>query len=142
MTVIAELPGAVSDDGFLVAPVGARVFPVALALRSDAGPVTVTLRADPDGAGLVFAQTEAALTAEPTLLDVHATRKSITRADTAIEVLDGDTVVSRIGVTAIAGPVVHFRGRFQARFATQPSVYNANPAYTATSEDVGPGWTW
>jgi hypothetical protein len=122
--------------------VGARTFPSALSLQTDTGTADVTLRASPDAAGLVFSQTSCALTTAPTQVGVHATTKSLSRDDTAIEVLVDGAVVGRIGVTCIANPVVHFRGRFQARFATQIAFYNDNPTYTATSENVGPGWTW
>ena len=142
MTVIVTLQGAASGDGFLIAPLGAHVFPAALSLQTDSGTADVTLRADPDAAGMVFSQASCALTTTPTVVEVHATAKSVARGDTAIEVVEGDEVVWRMSVTCIASPVVHFRGRFQARFATQPAFYNTNPMYTATSEDVGPGWTW
>lgn len=142
MTVIATLQGNASGDGFLIVPLGARTFAAALSLQTDSGTADVTLRASPDAAGLVFSQTSCAVTTEPTVVDVHATAKSVSRGDTAIEVLEGDTVVWRMSVTGIANPVIHFRGRFEARFATQDAFYNANPKYTATSEDVGPGWTW
>jgi len=142
MAVIAALQGSASGEGFLVAPVGAQTFPAVLSLQTDTSTADVTLRASPDAAGLVFSQTSCALSMAPTQVSVHATAKSLSRGDTAIEVLEGGTVVGRISVTCIANPVVHFRGRFQARFATQLAFYNANPAYTATSENVGPGWTW
>jgi hypothetical protein len=142
MAVNAALQGNRSGEGFLVAPVGARTFPAALSLQTDAGMADVTLRASPDAAGLVFTQTSCTVTTAPTQVEVHATAKSLTRGDTAIEVMEGGTVVGRISVTCIANPVIHFRGRFQARFATQTAFYNANPTYTATSENVGPGWTW
>jgi len=142
MAIIATLQDSSSGDGFLVAPVGARVFPAALSLRTDSGTADVTLRAVPDAAGLVFSQTASTVSSVPTVVDVHATAKSLSRGDTVIEVLQDDDVVWTMSVTCIAHPVVHFRGRFEARFATQPAFANSNPQYTATSEDVGPGWTW
>lgn len=142
MAIIATLQDNSSGDGFLIAPLGGRVFTAALSLSTDSGTADVTLRAAPDTAGLVFSQTSCAISSMPTVVDVHATAKSISRGDTAIEILEDGNVVGRLGVTSIANPVVHFRGRFEARFATQPAFYNANPKYTATSEDVGPGWTW
>ena len=45
-------------------------------------------------------------------------------------------------VTSIKHPTVNIRGRFEARFATQPAFYNQNALYTSVSEMVGPGWTW
>jgi len=142
MTVLATLQGIGSGEGFLIAPLGARVFTAPLSLQTDSGSADIALRASPDGAGLLFSQTSLTVTTVPTVIDVHATAKSLQRGDTAIEVLEGDTVVWRMSVTGIAKPTVHFRGRFEARFATQPAFYNANPKYTAISEEVGPGWTW
>ena len=142
MAIVATLQGVGSGDGFLIAPLGARVFTAPFVLQTDSGSADVALRASPDGAGLRFTQTSLTVTTVPTVIDVHATAKSLRRGDTVIEVLEGDTVVWSMNVTGIAKPIVHFRGRFEARFATQPAFYNANPKYTATSEDVGPGWTW
>lgn len=142
MAVIVSLQGSISGDGFLIAPVGGRVFGASLSLHTDSGEASVTLRVSPNAGQLVFSQTSVAVTTAPTLVTVHALEKSVSRGDTTIEVLEGTTVVWSMAVTCIAHPVLHFRGRFQARFATQPAFYNANPMYTATSENVGPGWTW
>jgi hypothetical protein len=142
VAVIVSLQGSTAGEGFLIAPLGARVFDAVLSLHSDSGPASVTLRASAEAGGLVFSETSVAVTTVPTLVRVHATAKSLTRGDTTIEVVEGTTVVWSMAVTCIANPVLHFRGRFQARFATQPAFYNSNPMYTDTSEDVGPGWTW
>ncbi|WP_127502071.1 hypothetical protein [Actinoplanes solisilvae] len=142
MTIVVSLQGATTGEGFLIAPLGAQVFHATLSLHSDADPVSVTLRAAPDAAGLVFSESSVEVTTAPTAVRVHATAKSVTRADTIIEVVEGDAVLWSMPVTCIANPTVHFRGRFQARFATQPAFYNSNPMYTPTTEDVGPGWTW
>jgi hypothetical protein len=142
MAVIVSLQGITSGEGFLIAPVGARVFDASLSLHTDSDAASVTLQASPDAGALVFAQTSVDVTTTPTSVAVHATTKSISRGDTTIQVLEGSTVVWSMAVTCITNPVLHFRGRFQARFATQPEIYNANPMYTATSEDVGRGWTW
>ena len=144
MTVIVALQGSASGDGFLIAPLGAHVFPARARRCRRTRDGSVTLRGvSRRRPAWCSPRRRAALTTEPTVVDVHATAKSVSRGDTTIEVLEGDTVVWRMAVTCIANPVVvHFRGRFQARFATQPAFYNTNPTYTATSENVGPGWTW
>ncbi len=142
MAVIASLHGDSSGDGFLIAPVGAHVFGAALSLRTDAGTASVTLRAAPDPGALSFSQTSVTVTTAPTSVTVHANGKSMSRGDTTIEVVRADTVVASLVVTCIANPVIHIRGRFQARFATAIAIYNSSPMYTADSEDVGPGWTW
>jgi hypothetical protein len=113
-----------------------------IVLQTDAGNAAVTLQASPDAAGLVFSQTAVNISTAPTIVKVHATAQSASRGDTTIQVLDGAAVVASFTITSIKHPVVHFKGRFEARFATQPAFYNQNAMYTATSEAVGPGWTW
>lgn len=142
MAVVVSLQGSSSGEGFLIAPLGAHTFGAVLSLHTDVGTAAVTLRASPDAGAVSFSQTAVSVTTAPTSVIVRATAKSASRADTTIEVLEGASVVWSMPVTCIANPVLHFRGRFQARFATQPAFYNANPMYTATSESVGPGWTW
>lgn len=141
MAVLISLAGNTAGDGFLVVPLAAN-YPAELALSTDAGVAAVTLQASPNPAGLVFSQVNVNLSTTPTTVLVHATAQSAARGDTTIQVLDGATVVANFAVTAIKHPVVNFRGRFEARFATQPAFYNQNAAYTAISEAVGPGWTW
>jgi hypothetical protein len=144
MAVIVSLQGSTVGDGFLIAPLGARVFDASLSLQTDSGPASVTLRAAPDTGGLVFSQTSVPVATAPTMVTVHATATSTSRGDTTIQVLEGTTVVWSMAVTCVTDPILHFRGRFEARFATQDGFYNDNPLYTATSEDAGfgPGWTW
>lgn len=141
MAVLMSLAGNSAGDGFLVAP-AAGTYPAELSLRTDSGTMSVTLQASPNPAGLVFSQTSVNLSTTPTAVMVHATLQSASRGDTTIQVLDGGSVVASFAVTSIAHPVVRFRGRFEARFATQPAFYNQDAMYTATSEAVGPGWTW
>ncbi|MDQ4117401.1 MAG: hypothetical protein M3235_10635 [Actinomycetota bacterium] len=147
MTVIAALQGVTSGDGFLVAPHNGRDFPGVLSLRTDTDTAAVTLRSVPDGR-LVFSPSSCDLDTEPTNVTVHATGASQSRGDTEIEVVEGDRVVARLTLTCIGSPVVvHFRGRFESRFATDSAPYNDNPTYTAdpgADQDVvaAPGWTW
>jgi hypothetical protein len=79
MAVIAALQGNGSGEGFLVAPVGAGIFPAALSLQTDTGTADVTLRASSDAAGLVFSQTSCTVPTAPTQVEVHATAKSLVR---------------------------------------------------------------
>jgi hypothetical protein len=93
---------------------------------------------------LAFSQTNLNLIANtPMTVTVNATAQSASRGDTTVEVLNGANIVeASFIVTSIKHPTVNFRGRFEARFATQPAFYNQNAMYTAVSEAVGPGWTW
>lgn len=142
MAVLISLGGNSVGDGFLVAPVGST-YDAELSLATDGGTLPVTLQASPNIALLVFSQTNLTLSTTPTVLTVHATLQSTSREDTTIEVLDGATVVASFTVTSISHPKVHFRGRFEARFATDGAAYNRNPIYTAAIDSVvPPGWTW
>lgn len=142
MAVLLSLNGNEGGDGFLVAPLS-TTYDAELALWTDAGTTSVTLQASPNPAGLVFSATSLTLSTTPTIVNVHATLQSNSREDTIIEVLEGATVVAGFTVTSIKHPIVNFRGRFEARFATDGSFYNSNPKYTATNDTVvPPGWTW
>lgn len=142
MAVLWSLGGNTLGDGFLVAPFGTN-YDAELALWSDAGNVAVTLLASPNPAGLDFSQSALNLTAIPSIVQVHSTLQSASRGDTTIQVLDGINVLASFTVTSINHPVVNFKGRFEARFATDGALYNANPIYTAVLDNVvPPGWTW
>jgi hypothetical protein len=147
MTVIAALQGQTSGDHFLIASHDGREFPGVLSLRTDSGTATVALRSVPEGR-LVLSRSACELGTEPTDVTVHAAEVGQQREDTAIEILEDGAVVARVDLTCISGPIaVHFRGRFESRFATDSAPYNDNPAYTADpdqDQDVAaaPGWTW
>lgn len=141
MAIFMSLAGNTSGKGFLLAPLGA-VYEAEIALWTDGAPVTVTLQAAPNVANLVFSQTSVNITSVPTVVMVHSNLQSGAPEDTTIEVRMGATVAATFKVTSIKHPAVNFRGRFEARFATQPAFYNQNPLYTAANEQVGPGWTW
>src|SRR5438105_2977479 len=142
MTVTISLQGNSAGDGFVLAPVGSN-YSAQLSLATDAGNLAATLQASPNPAGLAFSQTNVNLSTVPLIVNVHATAQSATRGDTTIQVLDGAAVVASFTVTAIKHPTVNFRGRFQARFATDNSFYNRNPIYTSVLDNVvPPGWTW
>lgn len=137
-----SLAGNAAGDGFLIAPLGST-YPAELLLWTDSGTASVTLQASPNPAGLVFSQTALTLSTTPTAVSVHATVQSTARRDTTIRVLEGANVVATFTVTSINDPVVHFRGRFEARFSTDNGAYNRNPIYTAANDAVvPPGWTW
>lgn len=140
--VLISLGGNTAGDGFLVAPVGST-YDTDLALWTDAGTLAVTLQTSPDAAGLVFSQTNINLSTTPTIVKVHAVTQSTSRGDTTIQVLDGATIVASFTVTCIKHPKVNFRGRFEARFATDGASPFSNVFYTpSTTGSPGPGWTW
>jgi len=128
MAVLMSVGGSSSGDGFLVAPLG-TTYEAEIALWTDAGNATVTLQASPNPAGLVFS-TAAPINISPvkTLVTVHSTLQSASRGDTTIQVLDaGMAVVVSFNVTSIKHPVVNFKGRFEARFATDGGTLQSRP---------------
>jgi len=142
MAVLISLGGNSSGQGFLLAPVGAT-YPAELSLATDTGTLSVTLQASPNAAGVVFSQANVNLSTVPTIVTVHATLQSGGPGDTILRVLDGANPVANFTVTAIKHPTVHFRGRFEVRFATDNAFYNRNPRYTNVIDSVvPPGWTW
>lgn len=141
MAVLMSLNGNTSGDGFLLTPLFST-YDAEISLWTDTGTASVTLQASPNPAGLVFSQTALNLSTIPTAIQVHATLQSGSRGDTTIEVLQGTTVVVSFTVTSISKPIIHFRGRFEARFATDNLFYNRNPMYTSTVDTIPGGWTW
>jgi len=139
MAVLMSLGGSSSGDGFLVAPQG-TTYEAEISLRTDAGMATVTLQASPNPANLVFSNAGPLnLTVAPTVVTVHAQLQSASHGDTTIQVLDGGmAVVASFNVTSIKHPVVNFKGRFEARFATDGARPYANPKYTAVLDTVVP----
>jgi hypothetical protein len=138
-----SLGGSSSGDGFLIAPLG-TTYDAEIALWTDAGTASVTLQASPNPAGLVFSTAgPISISTVPTVVTVHAMLQSTSRGDTTIQVLVGASVVASFNVTSIKHPVVNFKGRFEARFATDGAPYNRDPIYTAVLDNVvPPGWTW
>src|SRR5262245_28083306 len=117
----------VSGDGFLVAPQAAN-YETEIELWTDGETPSVTLQAATANnvANLGLSNPGPhSLPAVHTTLTVHSQQQSNTRGDTTIQVLDGAAVIINFAITSISHPVVHFKGRFEARFATDgASVYS------------------
>jgi hypothetical protein len=142
MTIFLSLGGNSTGDGFLIAPRG-TTYDSEIALWTDAGTASVTLQSSPNNAGLVFSQTIVNVSTTPTIVTVHSTLQSTSRGDTTIQVLDGTVVAASFTITSVKRPIIHFKGRFEARFGTDGGFYNRNPIYSATLDSVvPPGWTW
>lgn len=78
-------------------------------------------------------------------MSIQASAQSASRGDTVINVRVGGMTTS-FKLTAIRNPEIWFRGRFEARFATDGDYYN-NPRGTdggtpGSDPGLGPGWTW
>jgi len=134
MAVHLSLGGNTAGDSFLVAPLGST-YDAEIALWTDSGTASVTLRALPNPANLVFSPAGPfSLTTVPTVYaTVHSLLQSMSRGDTTIQVLEGMAVVASFAVTSIKHPVVNFNGRFEARFATDADRPYINPIYADTA---------
>lgn len=125
MAILIRVNGNNSGEGFLIAPDGTRTFPVSVGLRLDVGaPVSATLQASPDGAGLAFSATNVNISTTETFVEIHATAPSASRNDTVLQVVVSGTTEASFDLTAITNPEVWFKGRFQARFAIVTDYYN------------------
>jgi hypothetical protein len=149
MAIVIRVGGSSAGDGFLIAPDGARIFPVPLNLSTDDGStVNVTIDATPNGAGVRLPGGTISVSPAGIDIPIHATAVSNSRGDTAINVHSGGTTT--FSLTAIANPVIWFRGRFEARFATDGDWYNnprgsggGTPGYDHTNAfGPTPGWTF
>ncbi len=142
--VLIQVNGSGAGDGFLVAPDGARTFQVPLALSTnDGSTVVATVAATSNGAGISLPSGPINIGPAATTLMVHAIAQSKSRGDTVINVRVGGVTTS-FALTAIRNPQIGFRGRFEARFATDGDYYN-NPRGNdgGTVGNAGaPGWTW
>jgi Bacterial Ig-like domain (group 3)/Repulsive guidance molecule (RGM) C-terminus len=128
MAIHMSLGGNTAGDGFLIAPLGST-YDAELALWTDTGTASVTLKASPNPAGLVFSTAgPIGLSTTKTIVHVHSMLQSASRGDTTIQVLEGTTVVP-FKVTSIKHPVVKFSGRFEARFSTDAARPYFNPIY-------------
>ena len=144
--IVIRINGNSAGDGFLIAPEGGTTFPVSLDLSTNDGAnVQATIDATPNGAGVSIPAGGVSITPAGTTISIVATAQSAARGDTVINVSAGGATTS-FTLTAIRAPAVLFRGRFEARFATDGDFYN-NPRGTdggtpGTAPGQPRGWTW
>lgn len=125
MGISIRVNGSLLSGGFIIAPDGARTFPVPVGLQTDDGStVAAVLQQAAGGATLVFSQTNVSIGPAETFVEVHATSASGARDDTVLQVAVGGVVQASFNLTAIQNPEVWFKGRFEARFATAGDFYN------------------
>lgn len=132
MTIVISVNGNSSGEGFLIAPVGSNTFQVPLGLKTDDGSsIDATLQVAPGGAGVALDQTTITITPMEKFVNIHATSPSSARNDTLLQVLVAGIVQASFNLTSIINPEIWFRGRFQARFATDLDYYNEKRGSTA-----------
>lgn len=125
MGILIRVNGSLLSGGFIIAPDGARTFPVPVGLQTDDGStVNAVVQQAAGGATLVFSQTTVTISPAETFVDVHATSASGARDDTVLQVAVGGVTQASFNLTAIQNPEVWFKGRFEARFATAGDFYN------------------
>jgi hypothetical protein len=125
MAIIVTVNGSKSGEGFLIAPLGTKIFQVPVGLRTDDGTsVNATLRVASGGANIEFEQANITVTEIEKFTKIHATSASSFRNDTVLEVLVDGKLQATFNLTAITSPQIWFKGRFQARFATDRDFYN------------------
>ena len=145
--IVIQVNGSSAGDGFLLAPDNGIAFTVPLNIRTnDGSTVSATIGATPNGAGVTLPSGSMIIGPSGVTIPIFAAAVSGARGDTQINVHAGAATTS-FQLTAISNPVVWFRGRFEARFATDGDYYN-NPRGTSggtPGSDAGfggPGWTW
>lgn len=145
--IVIAVNGSSAGDGFLIAPDNGINFTVLLNIATnDGSTVNATIDATPNGAGVTLPGGSMSIGPAGVAIPIFATAISGARGDTQINVHVGAETTS-YNLTAINNPVVWFRGRFEARFATDGDYYN-NPRGTlggTSGSDIsfgGPGWTW
>jgi hypothetical protein len=144
--IVIQVNGSSAGDGFLIAPDGARTFAMPLTLStSDGTTVNATIDATPNKAGVTLPAGPLSIGPAVTTIPIQAATQSASRGDTVINVRVGGVTAS-FKLTAIDNAEVWFRGRFEARFATDGDYYN-NPRGTdggtpGSDPGLGPGWTW
>ena len=122
MSIEVTVNGNKCGESFLIAPDQNRSFPVPLGLRTDDGStVNATLKVLPGGANIEIGKTEVIIGPEETFVNLHAVSASNRRNDTILQVLVDDVEQGTCSLTAISDLKVWFKGRFQARFATNPA---------------------
>jgi hypothetical protein len=159
VSIVIQVNGSSAGDGFLIAPDNGINFTVPLNLSTDDGStVSATIDATPNGGGVALPAGSISIGPSGVTIPIFATAVSGARGDTIINVNVG-AVTTSFTLTAISNPVIGFRGRFEARFATDNDYYNNPRGTDGTGTDgsgippggtmgslavpgEGPGWTW
>jgi hypothetical protein len=120
-----RLNGAASGEAFVIISGPAQPLPATLSLRTtDGSEGEVRLRARPGGTTLSVSPERVQVSAAGVEVQVLAATPSSRENDAAVEVVQGDEVLASFELTAIASPVVRFRGRYQCRLATNPDPFD------------------
>ena len=137
MAISLKVNGNSGNEGFLIAPVGTKLFSMAVALKStDSTTVNATLVVvAPAGVTVSLSSTSVSIGPTGTSVKITAKNPSKTKGDIKLQVKVGATVKASCTLTSIKNVRVRFGGRFQARFATDGDFFNEKRGTNA-------GWTW
>ena len=144
--IMIQVNGSSAGDGFLIAPDNGRAFSVPLGLSTtDGTTVSATIDVTPNKAGVTLPAGPVNIGPAVSTIPIQAAAQSASRGDTVINVRVGGVTTS-FNLTAIRNPVVWFRGRFEARFATDGDYYNnlrgTDGGTPGSDPSLGSGWTW
>ena len=137
MAITLKVNGNSGNEGLLLAPVGSQQFAMPVALKStDNTTVNATLAVvAPAGVTVSLSSTSVSIGPTGTSVKITAKTPSKRKGDIELQVKVGATVKARCTLTSIKNVRIRFRGRFQARFATDGDFFNEKRGTTN-------GWTW
>lgn len=137
MAITLRVNGNRGTEGFLLAPVGGKEFPMAVALKStDSITVNATLVVvAPAGVTVKLSSTSVSIGPTGTNVKITAKTPSKSAGDIKLQVKVGASVKASCTLTSIKNVRIRFGGRFQARFPTDGDFFNEKRGTTA-------GWTW
>jgi hypothetical protein len=138
MAITLKVNGNPGREGFLIAPVGAKEFPMGISLKNTGSTsVNVTLAVvTKPGVTVKLSPTSFTIGAgASTTARITAKTASKNAGDIQLQVKVGSTVKASCTLTSLRNVRIRFRGRFQARFATDGDFFNEKRGTAA-------GWTF
>jgi len=126
ISIIVNNSRSPKNAGFLLAPVGKKLFPTPVALKStDATTVKATLAIQaPAGVAVELSETNVSIGPTATNIKITAKGRSKKAGDIKLLVKVKSQIKASFVLTAISDVSLHFAGRFQARFATDNDFFN------------------
>src|SRR5262249_6607148 len=137
MAISIDVNGNRGKEGFLLAPYHAKEFPIPVGLKTtDGSTVKATLGVvAPAGVTVKLSKTSVSIGPKRTTIKITAASPSKKQGDIVFQLKVGGRVKASCILTSITNVMVRFRGRFQARFATDGDFFN-EPRGTSN------GWTF
>lgn len=137
MAITLKVNGNSGNAGFLLAPVSGKEFPMAVSLKNTESTTVNATLVVVAAAGVTVKLSSTSVSIGPTGTNVKITAKTPSKSagDIKLQVKVGATVKASCTLTSIKKVRVRFRGRFQARFATDGDFFNEKRGTSA-------GWTW